>query len=107
MTKYTIASVVVLLALTACQPAPPPPPPIHIAAPMPIPPPPPPPPPVAAPYSEPATVVTRRARGVTTVSRRCPPGTHWVPSRRKMTSYQQGNRVVKVSKKTASHCVAN
>jgi predicted proteasome-type protease len=55
-------------------------------------------------YTEPAIVTTRRHRGVVTVDKRCPAGMHWVASSRRVTKYQQGDRVVRVSKRKAGYC---
>ena len=97
--KYVV-SLAALLVLASCTPPPPPappptlPPPVTYQAPMLVPP----------MYTEPAIVTTRRHRGVVTVDRRCPAGMHWVASSRKITKYQQGDRVVRVSKRKAGYC---
>ena len=96
--KYVV-SLAALLVLASCTPPPPPappptlPPPVTYQVPLPVP-----------QHTEPAIVTTRRHRGVVTVDRRCPAGMHWVASSRKITKYQQGDRVVRVSKRKAGYC---
>jgi len=103
--KFVVPAV--LLLLVGCVPPPPPPPPLQmppVVSYAPIPP--------RPAYVEPPRITeapittTRRHRGVTVVSSRCPAGMHWQASSRKVVTYIQGGREVKVSKRKAGYCAS-